>query len=1084
MPVNKNNIEDIYPLSPMQEGVLFHTIYSPGMGAYLDQMNFTLQGELDIPAFERAWQRVLNRHTALRAIFVWENRDRPLQVVRQNVTLSLMQHDWRALPPAEQSQRFDEFLDDDRRCGFKLSEAPLMRLTLIRLADSFYQLIWTYHHLLLDGWSLPLLLKEVAFFYEAFRCGEDRQLQPSRPFRDYITWLKRQDAAKAETFWRRTLKGFTAPTPLGGNGHVAAPSNQEKKFKQQEIKLSIETTQTLQALARQNQMTLNTLVQGAWALLLSRYSGESDVLFGAIVSGRPAELAGVESMVGLFINTLPVRAQISPQEKLLPWLKKLQGDQFDIRQYEYSALVEVQGWSEMPRGLPLFESILVFSNYPEISLLEESGASFKMGDLRAIERTHYPLTAFGIPGRQLKLWIIYDPERFDDAAIVRRLEHWANLLTGMAANPAGRLAELSLLAPAEKRQLLIEWNDTQRDYPKARCFHELFAAQVQRMPDAIAVVFDDRQLTYRELDQRANQLAHHLQKMGVGPDVLVGISLERSLDMIIALLGVLKAGGAYVPLDPAFPQERLIYMLQEAQVAVLLTTQLTMSDLPLSIENCKPICLDTQWSDIAKESNVAPPSDVSAENLAYVIYTSGSTGKPKGVMIPQRALVNFLFSMQREPGIQSNDVLFSVTTLSFDIAGLEFYLPLLAGARVVLVSREVLRDAAKLMPQIQLAGTTVMQATPATWRMLLEAGWEGYRQLKILAGGETLPVEVAAKLCERSASLWNMYGPTETTIWSTTTCLAANDPITIGRPIANTQLYITDQLMQPVAIGIAGELYIGGDGVARGYLKRPDLTAEKFIPNPFFQLRSEVSPPRPSPSTRLYNTGDAAKYQANGNVEFLGRNDFQVKIRGFRIELGDIEAALAQHPGVKQNVVIARQDVPGDQRLSAYIVAHPAAAPAIEELRFFLLNKLPDYMVPSAFVFLENFPLTPNGKVNRRALPAPDQQRQNLETAFVAPRTEIERMIAAIWREVLRTEQVGLHDNFFDLGGHSLLMTQVYGKILQAFRRDIAMVELFRFPTVSAMAKYLSQEPSAAPAANVGQDRAALRRAAMERRRQ
>jgi len=1074
MQATQNNIEDIYPLSPMQEGVLFHTIYSPNSGAYLDQMNFTLQGELDSALFARAWQRVMARHSALRSVFVWENRDKPLQVVRQTVTLTLAQQDWREHAPVEQQQRLEAFLREDRRRGFKLTEAPLMRLALIRTADDFYQLVWTYHHLLLDGWSLPLLLKEVAFFYEALRRGEDRQLAPSRPFRDYIAWLKQQDLSQAGAFWRRTLKGFSAPTPLGDNGVAHAPADREKNFKQQEFKLPAAATQALQAFARQNQMTLNTLVQGAWALLLSRYSGENDVLFGAIVSGRPAELAGIEAMVGLFINTLPVRVQISPQEKLVPWLKKLQGDQFDLRQYEYSPLVDVQGWSEVPRGVPLFESVLVFSNYPEISLLDEGSASFQMGHLRAIEQTHYPLTAFGIPGRELKLWMICDADRFGDATVTRMLAHWANLLAGMAANPNASLAELSLLSPPEKRQLLVEWNDTQSDYPAAQCFHELFAAQVERTPDAIAAVFEDQQLTYRELDRRANQLAQRLRKMGAGPETLAGVCMERSLEMLIALLGVFKAGAAYVPLDPAFPEARLAYMLQDAQIVVLLTTQLTIDNLQLSIANCKLVLLDTDWNEISRESTIAPENTAAPENLAYVIYTSGSTGKPKGVAIPHLALVNFLASMQQTPGMAANDVLLSVTTLSFDIAGLELYLPLLVGGRVVLASREVTRDAAKLIALIQTSNATVMQATPATWRMLLDADWSGSASLKILAGGEAVPKELVERLLPKGASLWNMYGPTETTIWSTTGQLAEkNSTITIGRPIANTQIYLLDERMRPAPIGIAGALQIGGDGVARGYLNRPELTAEKFVPNLYAE----------SPGSRMYDTGDLAKYQDDGNIEFLGRNDFQVKLRGFRIELGEIEAALAQHPGVKQSVVLVREDVPGDQRLVAYLTANFSNPPAVEDLRLFLINKLPEYMIPSAFIFLESFPLTPNGKVNRRALPAPDHSRQSLETSYVAPRTEIERTIAAIWREALRAEQVGLHDNFFDLGGHSLLMTQVYGKIRKAFDRDITMIELFKFPTVSAMAKYLSSSGQAtAPATENGQDRAAMRRAAMERR--
>jgi amino acid adenylation domain-containing protein len=1037
-----NNIESIYPLSPMQHGMLFHCLYAPKSEVYFEQFSCTLRGGLDVEAFRRAWQKVVDRHPVLRTSFLWERREKPLQIVQRKVKLPFALHDWRELKRSRQQEQLEELIQADRAQGFDLARAPLMRQVLIRVSDDAYQFLWSRSQLLLDGWSNPLLLREVFGYYEAYRHGRELELERPRPYRDYILWLQRQDMAQAEKFWRRVLAGFHAPTPLGVDRTPALTVKDEQGvdeqgFEEQRMRLSGETTAALQALARKHQLTLNTLAQGAWALLLSRYSGEEDVLFGGVVSGRPAELAGSETMVGIFINTLPVRVQAPAGAKVLPWLRALQEAQVEARQYEYSPLVQVQGWSAVPRGVPLFESILVFENYPvsvaSASGEQGSGDNLQIEQTLSTERTNYPLTVMMGVGAQLSLRILYERARFEEAAVKRMLGHMQNLLEGIAADPEQRLAGLPLLSPPEREQLLFEFNETRVDYPSKRCVHELLEQQAEQKGGALAVVCGDERLTYAELNARANKLAHHLRGLGVGPGVRVGICVERSIEMLLGVLGVLKAGGAYVPLDPSYPKARLAFMLSDAQVLALLTQESLAGDLPP--HGARVVRLDSDWKAFDEESVENLRAAVSADDAAYVIYTSGSTGEPKGVQIPHRAVVNFLSSMSREPGLSSEDVLLAVTTLSFDIAGLELYLPLLVGARLIVATREEMTDGALLLKQINQQGVTAMQATPATWQMLIEAKWQGDSLLKVICGGEALPRSLATQLRLRSGSVWNMYGPTETTIWSSLSAVELDDaPVTIGRPIDNTQIYLLDREMQPVPPGVAGELYIGGAGLAHGYLNRPALTAEKFVPDPF---GAEAG-------ARLYRTGDLARYLERGQIEFLGRIDQQVKVRGYRIELGEIETALASHPKVRSAVVVTREDVAGDKRLVAYLVLENAAQPATtNEWRGYLKEKLPDYMIPQAFVLLDSLPLTPNGKIDRRALPAPERTGTEAGGSYTAPGNAIEEVIAGIWCEVLGVERVGSLDNFFELGGHSLLATQIISRVREALGSEAPIRLLF-----------------------------------------
>jgi amino acid adenylation domain-containing protein len=1031
------NVEALLELSPMQQGMLFHSLYALQSGIYVEQIMGRLIGLLDVPAFERAWQMIVAHHQILRTSFFWEDLAQPTQVVHGNASLPFIQHDWRNLSPPEQQSRLESLIQADRAAGFDFSKPPLMRIILVRLTDSSYQFIWSSHHILLDGWSQSLVLKEVCRAYQGVTQGQEIQLEASRPFGDYVAWLQEQDQTDAEAFWRETLRGFSAPITIGIDRDPGAV-NQEQRYEEAMAGLSVETTAALQTFARRHRLTTYTLVQAAWALLLSHYSGEDDIVFGATVSVRPPELEGIETTAGLFINTLPVRARIAWDESLLTWLQELQTRSVEARDFEHTRLVDIQQWSELPPGQSLFESILVFENYPTDESIWAFGSELKMSEARSIvSRTNYPLTLLAMPGAEFTLRLIYDGHRFESDPISRLLAHLSVLLEAMIHNPECRVSDLPRLTDFELQLLLVDWNSTQADYEDI-CVHQLFERQAKRTPDRIAVEFNGEEISYGDLNEKANRLAQSLHKLGVGTESLVGIFVERSIEMMVGLLGVMKAGGAYVPLDPSFPRDRLAFMVDDSCLDVLLTQKKLVADLPP--HHARIQLLDDDSTSIASGKEDFSTSLTTA-NLAYVIYTSGSTGRPKGVQIEHRALTNFLQSVQREPGLSCEDVLLSVTTLSFDIAALELYLPLITGARLVIANRETASDGVQLQRLLHDSNATIMQATPAMWRMLLHAGWTGNFQLRILCGGEALARELANQLLAKCGSLWNMYGPTETTIWSALHHIqSASGPVAIGRPMANTQMFILDRNLHPVPLGASGELYIGGDGLARGYLGRPALTAEKFLPNPFSTAATE----------RLYRTGDLARYLPDGNIECLGRADDQVKVRGFRIELGEIEAVIDQHPSVRQSVVVVREDVPGDKRLVAYIVSAAGNDASDHELRLHLKEKLPDYMMPSAYMTLAALPLTPNGKVNRRALPAPDFSLKKKDT-FVAPRTHTESLLAEIWAEVLQLGSVGAQDNFFELGGHSLLATQVMSRVSQIFGVQLPLRALFESPTLAEL---------------------------------
>ncbi|MBD2083577.1 non-ribosomal peptide synthetase [Trichocoleus sp. ST-U3] len=1038
----QNREYNSFPLSFAQQRLWFFDQLEPGNTSYNIPAAVRLKGTLDAIALEQSLNAIIERHEVLRTAFTTVN-GQPVQVITPDLKLTLPVIDLRKLPNTEREQAVRQFVTAEAQKPFDLTQAPLLRVSLLHLSEFEYVVLFTMHHIVSDGWSMGIFIQELATFYKAFSSRNSSPIpELSIQYADFAVWqrqwLQGEVLETQIAYWKKQLGGNLPVLDLPTNR--PRPAVQTFQGAEEKFVLSKALTEALTKLGQQQGATLFIVLLAAFKTLLYRYTGQEDILVGSPIANR--NRAELEGIIGFFANTLVLRTDLSNNptfKELLGRVREVALGAYSHQDLPFEKLVEVlQPDRDLSRN-PLFQVLFALRNVPT-QTLELPGVSLSLEEMES-QTARFDLVlnlsqeAGGLTGV-----FEYNKELFNASTVQRMAGHFQTLLESIVANSDRSISTLPFLTQPERHQLLVEWNNTHTNDSTDRCLHQLFEEQVERTPDAIAIIFKNQQLTYAELNAKANHLAHHLQKLGVKPEVLVGICVERSLEMVVGLLGILKAGGAYLPLDPAYPPERLAFMLEDAQVSVLLTQKRLLNTLPS--HNAEIVCLD-DWESLQIGS---PNSVKNSSNLAYVIYTSGSTGRPKGVQISHACVVNFLISMRQPLGITQPDIFLAVTSLSFDIAALEIFLPITVGSRVVVVPREIASDGAQLLTTLTNSGATIMQATPATWRLLLAGGWQGSKGLKILCGGEALPRQLAAQLLVRGDRLWNLYGPTETTIWSTIHPVESSDAcVSIGRPIANTQVYILDTHLQPVPVGVTGELYIGGKGLSRGYLNRPELTAEKFIPNPFLE-KSEKS-------ELLYKTGDLARYLPNGELEYLGRIDHQVKVRGFRIELGEIEAVLSQHSGVQQAVVIAREDNSSDKCLVAYVVLKQEAATTPVQLRSFLKEKLPNYMVPSGFVLLEAIPLTPNGKIDRRALPEPDTARPELESAYIAPRTAIEEVVAGIWTQVLGLEQVGMRDRFFDLGGHSLLATQVISRLREAFQVEIPLRSLFESPTVAGLAE-------------------------------
>ncbi|AID85076.1 non-ribosomal peptide synthase/polyketide synthase [Pseudomonas aeruginosa] len=1058
LPLAPCEVEDLYPLSPMQQGMLFHSLYQQEAGDYINQLRVDIDG-LHPESFRAAWQAALDGHDVLRSGFLWQGAfETPLQVVRKRVEVPFSVLDWRGRE--DLAAALDELAAGEGRLGFDLSEAPLLRLVLVRTDEERYHLIYTNHHILMDGWSNSQLLGEVLQRYR----GETPPRSGGR-YRDYIAWLQRQDAALAEAFWLPRLRQLDEPTRLGQS--IAQAKQRGKGYAERLRELDGEQTRRLAELAREQKITVNTLVQAAWLMLLQRYTGQDSVAFGATVAGRPAELNGIEEQIGLFINTLPVIATPLPQQSLASWLQAVQGENLALREFEHTPLYDIQRWAGQG-GEALFDNILVFENYPVSQMLQQQASQgLAFGAVGNHEQTNYPLTLSVSLGQRLELQFAYDREHFDDASVARLDRHLTHLLAQMVERPASTcLAEFQLLEAAERRQAIFDWGRNPGRYPDERSVEQLFASRAAMEPERVALLFEERQLSYGELNAQANRLAHRLIELGVGPDVLVGIAVERGLEMIVSLLAVLKAGGAYVPLDPEYPQERLGYMIEDSGIALLLSQSHLLQRLPAASGiACLALDQARDWQDRPASD---PQLRAHPQNLAYVMFTSGSTGRPKGVGISRESLSRHTHVSLEFFGIGPDDRVLQFSTFNFDGFVEQLYPPLACGASVVLRGTEIW-DSETLYREIVERRITTVDLTTAYWNMLAKdfanQGVRDYGALRqVHAGGEAMPPEslVAWKAAGlEHVRLLNTYGPTEATVTVTTLdCAPYVDsskaiPATmpIGKVLPGRAIYLLDDAGQPAPVGAVGELVIGAELLARGYFKRPDLTAARFIPDPFDEQGGG----------RLYRTGDLARYGADGVIEYVGRVDHQVKVRGFRIELGEIEACLGEHPAVREALVIAVEGAAGAQ-LVAYLVpqAEALASATLEvqaalrnELKALLRDSLPEYMVPAHLLFLERLPLSPNGKVDRKALPAPDASL--LQEAYVAPRSELECQVAAIWQEVLKLQRVGLDDHFFELGGHSLLAINVISRIQLELGMKLTPQLLFQFPTLGLFVSNLEK---------------------------
>ncbi|MEM7555656.1 MAG: amino acid adenylation domain-containing protein [Cyanobacteria bacterium P01_A01_bin.84] len=1044
----EKNTSHHYPLSFAQQGLWFIHQLNPDTPTYNIPIVINLKGSVNQAILQECLNEIVRRHEVLRTSFTL-NDGQPVQVINQAEPLTLTVEDLRSLSESQRSRAIGCLTAEFIQEPFDLSSKSLIRAKFAQISDKDYHLIIVLHHIIADGWSIGIFIKELVGLYDTYYKNEVPQL-PELPiqYRDFLNWQRKSiDSERTQpllTYWKQKLQGELSVLNLPTD----RPRSPVQTFKGAQAKLVLPQTlrKELKDLSRQQGVTLFMTLLTAFKILLYRYTGQTDIIVGSPIANRSR--AEIEQLIGFFVNVLVLRTDISGKlsfQELLARVKSTALEAYVHQDLPFEKLVEELQPNRDLSYNPLFQVMFVLQNVPIPNLdLSDVSVRYEEGYNGT---SKFDLTLFMEDSEQgLVATCEYNTDLFNVNTINRMLGHFQTLLSNIVNDPQQCISELPLLTPPERQQLLVEWNDTEKDYPQDKCIHQLFEEQVEITPSDIAVIFGQQQLTYQELNSRANQLAHYLQRQGVKSDTVVGICMERSIQMVVGLLAILKAGGAYVPLDPAYPKERLAFTLADSQVNVLLVNTHLVNDLPP--HGAQLVCIDTDSTKFDEYSSENLVSNTIPENLAYVIYTSGSTGKPKGVQIPHSAVVNFLISMGQNPGLRKEDVLLSVTTLSFDIAALELYLPLIVGARLVLVNQEAIADGAQLLKELVSNDVTVMQATPATWRILVAAGWQK-NSMKILCGGEALDSSLAHQLRERGKEVWNLYGPTETTIWSAALEVKYQEQqqgvSPIGFPIANTQLYILDSHQQLVPVGVSGELHIGSVGLARGYWNKPELTAEKFIPNPFAQ------------GTRLYKTGDKVRYLADGKIEFLGRIDHQVKIRGFRIELGEIEALLKEHPQVRETVVLAREDIPNDCRLVAYLITREKKKPSVNELRGFLKQKLPEYMLPSGFVVLDALPLTPNGKIDRRALPAPDNQRPELTATFKPPQSETEQQIAKLWQEVLHLDKVGINDNFFDLGGNSLLMLQVNNKLRAILQRDMSVVTMFQNPTIYSLAEYLSQ---------------------------
>jgi amino acid adenylation domain-containing protein len=1073
-------IEDIYELTALQQGMLFHSQYQPASTVYVVQIDLGVGGALERHLVEGAWAAVLSRHTALRTGFVWERVQRPSQVVHRTVAAPVAWLDWTALDAKQQAEQRRAFIVEDHARPFDLRRPPLVRLTVQCLGPRSARLVLTFHHIVLEGWSTAVLLGDFWRAYGQLAVGQPAALPPALPYAEYLRWLRRRDVVADEAYWRSAMAGLAGPTRLPFDSGADAGPASVRDVQVVTLALSPAEHLGLQGFARSQRLTLNTVLHGVWALVLGRCAGERDLAFGTVVSGRPTDLAGAEGIVGLFVNTLPARVVVDDELSAVAWLQRLQLALAAMREHGHCGLSDVQGWSDIRPGQPLFHSLLAFENWLDTPAVPAAGLSVTGREIH--EASDQPLTAFVTFHPALNITLMYDTERFKRPAMERLLGHVHTVLMAVAARPEAQLGEIGILTAAELQQLLVDRNRTTTAYPRERGIGELFAAQAAATPTAVALEQQGRTMDYAELDARSTRLAAHLQALGVGHETPVALMVERSFEMVVGLLGILKAGGAYLPLDPDNTPVRLEFMLADAAAPVLLTQEALRPRLPPYTG--RVVALDSDWPTV--DASSAPVhSFATGRSLAYLMYTSGSTGRPKGTGIEHRSVVRLVKDtrfMEMGPEL----VFLQYAPISFDASTLELWGPLLNGGRLV-IAPPGLQSLADLGRVIRESGVNALWLTSALFNQMVATQLDSLVQVRqILAGGEAISVQHARRMLDAmapGACLINGYGPTENTTFTCTYRMTPEtvlgDTVPIGRPISNTTVYVLDPRRQPVPVGVWGELYIGGDGLSRGYLHQAELTQRAFVPDPFAG----------TPGARLYRSGDQVRWNEDGQIEFGGRMDRQVKLFGLRLELGEVEAALRRHPQIQEAAAGVLGELAEVRRLVAWVVGRDGMPPPADQLRAYLRELLPASAVPSAFVVLSSLPLTANGKVDHGALPAPETVAAAEPAPQALPRDEREQRIAAAWSELLKRPVIGLDDNFFDLGGNSLLVMRVHSQ-LHSNEPSLKVVDLFQYPTVRGLAAHLGSlgalDAGAVPgsetaAADALEERARKRRQAQRR---
>ncbi|WP_094699982.1 non-ribosomal peptide synthetase [Brevibacillus laterosporus] len=1033
----KPEVTKIYPLTPLQEGILFHSIVHNDSGAYFQSLTFSIEGNVDIDIFLKSVNVLIERHDILRTAFVYEKVKKPMQLVLKKRELtSIHFEDISSL--SEQEVYVQGYLKKDKTRGFHLAKEVLIRIAIFQTSTECYKVVWSYHHLIMDGWSLGIMFNEFLQIYDSFAFHKKLKLEPVHSYQQFIQWLEKQDNEQAKEYWEGYLKGYDqlAMVPslinkMNVNGYEA---------KEAEFEINFEKTQQLNKVARQNNATLSTVWEAIWGLVLQRYNNVDDVVFGSVVSGRNAEVAGINQMVGLFINTVPVRIRTDRVETFAQLVQMAQESSTKAKMYDFFPLYEMPVGTKMSQGL--IDHVSIFQKSP-IDMNESSNDSGTRGlgqtitHVELLEQTNYDFSIMVITGESLIIRMGYNSKIHSYQYIKRIFGHIQELIEQIIANPEIKLSQLKITTLAEEIELLEQFNDTRLLYDRSKTIHELIAIQAKKTPDQIAVVCEGAQLTYRELDEQAKRVASCLIDKGVSPNTIVGLMTERSLEMMIGLLAILKAGGAYLPIDPTYPEERVKYMLIDSGAKLVLTQRHLVSDIQMGQEY---IYLEEALA--YEEESLWKENATTSEDLAYVIYTSGSTGQPKGVMIPHKAVHNFIQGITEKLTYTAGKTILALTTISFDIFVVETLVPLSQGMRVVIATEAQQRDPKLLNELIKVTNINSLQITPSRLQLLLYSEADCFSQLEqIMIGGEALLPSLLAQLKERTqACIFNMYGPTETTIWSLIQDLTSATTITIGKPIANTQVYILNKHNSLQPIGITGELCIAGDGLSKGYLNQEIQTAEKFVSNPF-QTESFI-----------YRTGDLARWLPDGTIEFKGRIDHQIKIRGFRVELGEIENCLLKHPAVNEAVVVV-EEIGVSQNLCAYYVAEHNVN--THELRQLLSQELPEYMVPTHFVSLKELPLTANGKIDRKQLCKPIESIRSNEMIIQPPNTDVERELMQIWKNVLNRDVIGLHESFFDLGGNSILLVQMHAQVDKKYIGKIDIGDVFSYSTIAKLASYI-----------------------------